>query len=434
VDGELSYFTKAGHPIRITDQPDNIMEAIVLYVRARYPDLSPSIVVDDYQYGTKPRNGEVRLRRKLSRAKELHVEFVAMKEGRSYLKGLFHKECLDPVTKRLNTVDFTYDITTFDVVFDEDDDDLPYFKRYTVLADALADHFTPAIGRRLMCDHVDDAEHMLDVLLSEEGLVFHQEDSRACWKVKMPRVVMNLRIVAVANTIGGECPNFIGYNLVYVAAPDAEDDTKWSVIHVFDWTELFTKFTNPSQGRAYINPASVKLVEGGRLGCTSSCESMQPLVNAVFRAVSGSVLLPACSPLTKTKATVRLADSGTVTVACGANRSFSFFMNGMTRDNGPLFLAEPVDVAVGCSELWEIGNEQLHLQPAWILALERYGAEEYLTMLGHTSVQRLLEIARDHRNDPVENYRRVGMCVDPFLGLRKAICGAMTSEFFFVRR
>jgi len=257
-------------------------------------------------------------------------------------------------------------------------------------------------------------------------LVAHMSNG-TCWKIKMPRVVMNLRIVAVANTI----PDFEGYNLIYVAAQNEVDST-WSVVHVFDWTELFTKYENAKKGRPFINPRSVKLMPDGRLGCTSSSKSMQPLVNAVFRAVSGCALLPASKGLTRTKAVARVNGQGEVTVLCGASRSFSFLMNGLTRDNGPLFLSEPVEVAVGCSELWEIKGGELHLQPAWILALEGYGAEDYMTMRFDTSLQVLRSIAQDPRNDPEENYRRVSMGVGPFLGLRQRILGVMTPEFFFV--
>ena len=75
---------------------------------------------------------------------------------------------------------------------------------------------------------------------------------------------------------------------------------------------------------------------------------------------------------------------------------------------------------------------ELHLQPAWILALEGYGPEDYMTMRFDTSLQVLRSIAQDPRNDPEENYRRVSMGVGPFLGLRQRILGAMTPEFFFV--
>lgn len=425
-EGAVAYFSKAGNPIRITDKPETMMEAIVLNLRSKYPGLSPACVVDECTYDTRGRCG-VKRRVKRSSAQELHLEFVAEKDGRSYMRGLWTKECLDPATKCLNERDFTYHVVAFDCVFDEEGDTLAYFKRREVLGDSLAAQFTPRVGRAMVCDQVEGAEDMLNTLLTQEGLVFHEADG-TCWKVKMPRVVMNLRIMAVANTI----PDFAGYNLIYVAAPDDADGATWSVIHVFDWTELFTKYDNPKQGRAYINPRSVKVVDGGRLGCTSSCLSMQPLVNAVFRAVSGSALLPACPGLTKTKAVVRVAGEGTVTIACGASRSFSFTMNGLTKDNGPLFLAEPVEVTVGCSELWEISNEELHLQPAWILALEGYGPAEYMSIVCQTSMPVLRELARDPRNDPVENYKKVGMGLGPFLGLRKQICRAMTHGSFYV--
>jgi hypothetical protein len=314
----------------------------------------------------------------------------------------------------------------FDCVFDEDEDDLPYFKRRMILADSFAEIFTPKVGRSMVCDQVECAQDMLSDLLTQEGLVVHLSNG-TCWKIKMPRVVMNLRIVAVANTLTG----FQGYNLIYVAAPNEEDGT-WSVVHVFDWTDLFTKYENVKQGRPYINQASVKVMDDGRLGCTSSSRSMQPLVDAVFRAVSGCALLPARKGLTKTQAVARVDGQEEVTVLCGANRSFSFIMNGLTKDNGPLFLAQPVEVTLGCSELWEITGGELHLQPAWILALEGYGPEEYLTMSYITTTRMLREIANRPRNDPEQNYRDVFMTVGPFLGLKARIKSAMTPEFFFV--
>ena len=424
IDGTEAYFTKAGNPIRITDHPETMMEAIVLWIRTHCPGLSPSRVVDEY-ICVRGRGGRIRVAKRAC-AEELHVEFVAYKDGQSYMRGLWTKECLDPETGRLNERDFSYKVIGFDLVFDQDQDDLPYFKRRMILGDSFAEIFTPKVGRAMVCEQVDCAKDMLDDLLAEEGLVAHMSNG-TCWKIKMPRVVMNLRIVAVANTI----PNFDGYNLIYVAAQNEVDST-WSVVHVFDWTELFTKYENAKKGRPFINPRSVKLMPDGRLGCTSSSKSMQPLVNAVFRAVSGCALLPASRGLTRTKAVARVDGQGEVTLLCGASRSFSFLMNGLTKDNGPLFLHEPVEVAVGCSELWEIKGGELHLQPAWILALEGYGAEDYMTMRFDTSIQVLRTIAQDPRNDPRENYRRVSMGVGPFLGLRQQIQRVMTPGFFFV--
>ena len=421
-----AYFSKANNAIRITDEPKTMMEAIVLYVRTKFPGLIAANIVDEYTYLVGGR-GRATLKHKCVRARELRFEFVALKDGRSYMKGLWTKECLDPVTRRLDERDFSYNVVVFDCAFDEDEDDLPYFQRREIMGDSLARLFTPRVGRAMVCEQVESAKDMLDDLLTQEGLVLHMANG-TCWKVKMPRVVMNLRIVAVANTIA----DFSGYNLIYVAAPNEDDGATWSVVHVFDWTELFTKYDNPRQGRPFINQRSVKIMEDGRLGCTSSCKTMQPLVDAVFRAVSGCTLLPASKGLTKTKAVARVTGEGEVTVFCGVSRSFSFTMNGMTKDNGPLFLTEPLDATVGCSELREISDGELHLQAAWLLALEGYGPDEYRTMAFHTSTRVLREIAQDLANDPKKNYNKVGMVTDPFLGLRQRILRVMTAKFFFV--
>ena len=427
VDDEVAYFSKAGKSIRITDTPETMMEAIVLYVRTKFPGLSPDAIVDEYVRVTKgivsPKRVSVR-----SRATELHFEFLALKDGRSYMRGLWTKECLDPETGRLNERDFAYNLVGFDCVFEEDGDDLVYWKRREVLAEGLSQLFTSRVGRAMVCEQVEGAKDMLDSLLTEEGLVFHEADG-TCWKVKMPRVVMNLRIVAVANTI----PGFAGYNLIYVAAPN--EDGTWSVVHVFDWTDLFTEYENPSKGRPFINPKSVKRMSDGRLGCDSSCRSMQPLVNAVFRAVSGCTLLPAVGRVTKTNAVVRMARGETRTYKCGPNRSFAFTMKGLT--NGPLFLSDhnsefgPLEVIVGCSELWGLDGGELHLQPAWILALADFGPEAYMNTLYDTPIRLLRAIANDLRNDPVRNYQTVGLGEGPFLGLRARILSAMKPEFFF---
>ena len=416
VDGEVAYFTKAGNPIRITDTPKTMMEAILLYLRTNFPGLSPDSVVDEYVRETKGLKSPKRVLVR-SCATELHLEFMAVKDGRSYMRGLWNKECLDPETGRLNERDFAYSVVGFDCVFDEDGDDLVYWRRREVLLESL--------GCETVCLAVEGADEMLDFLLKEEGLVFHEANG-TCWKVKMPRVVMNLSIVAVANTI----PDFDGYNMIYMAAPN--EDATLSVVHVFDWTDLFTKYENPSKGRPFINPKSVKIMDDGRLGCSSSCKSMQPLVNAVFRAVSENPLLPASGRLTKTKAVARVTGVGEVTLLCGDNRSFSFIMPGLTKDNGPKFLTVPVKATVGCCELWEIGHGELHLQPAWMLALDGYGPVDYMTMAFQTSTQLLRTIANDPRNDPKVNYEKVGMQCGPFLDQEKQIMRVMKTDFFFV--
>lgn len=404
-----AYFTKRRIPIRITNEPETMMEAIVFYLKTKAPTLSPSLIMYD---------GENWMQRP-KYADELWLEFVALKDEKPYMRGLWTKECLDPETKCLNEKDFSYSIVPFDCVFEEDD--LCYFKRREVLIDSIYNLPDCDSGYVTVPEAVFSAKELLDTLEKTEGVVIHNTDGK-CLKVKMPHVVMKLCIVAVENTID----DFAGYNRIYVAAPNDDDGATWSVVHVFDWTDLFTQYNNPKEGRAYINPKSVKIMEDRRLGCTSSCKSMQPLVDAVFRAVSSCPRLPAVKGLTKTKAVARV-EGGTTTIMCGANRSFSFTKES---SEGPLFLFNPVPVTVGCGELWALKNEELHLQPAWLLALEGYGPEAYMTMQCFTTMRVLREIASNSSNDPTENYKKVGMDMDPFLGYKKQILLKMKPRFF----
>jgi hypothetical protein len=162
---------------------------------------------------------------------------------------------------------------------------------------------------------------------------------------------------------------------------------------------------------------------------------MQPLVNALFRAVSGASLSSA-EKISRVEAKVRMADGSLATITCGNNRSFSFFMNGLTRENGPRFVVDDSEVdlkvTLGYTGLWELMNGEIHLQPAWILAMEGYGPEEYRGMFFLTEIELLREIARNPRLTPTEIYRMVGMQLSPTLGLGRRICRNMKAEHFFV--
>lgn len=391
--GTRVFFSKGvDRPIRITDTPKDILEAIALFLDTRYPE------VDSCNVGySKP-------------VYEVYFEFVAVRKSsaRDYLQGLFLKECLDASTGRLNEEDFDYFPVVFDALVNRRGMDPPYWKRLILLEEAFG---------RMACEQIFCAQDMLDTLLEAEGLILHEGSSEEhCWKVKLPKVPVRARVVAVANTI----PGFQGFNLFLLAVPCREG---WSVIHALDWTEIFVDYTRVEKGKCFVNPQSVKVVDG--VVTCSSKSSLQPLVDAMFRAVSGVRMVP-LTRFGRTKARLYTDGGPAADLVCGKSRSFSFDMKGAEFK----CLTQPVPITVGCVELWKLQDDEIHLQPAMVLGLQGYGHEAYKQMSDFTTLELLREIAAQPELCPRKIYELVGMKTGPFLGLEAGILRNMSESHF----
>ena len=399
-NGERSRFSKSGLEIKVADRPRNVMEAIGLYMDTHFPEIS----VLNFKWDT--------------RVDKIAYEFVARRKGceDSYLKGLFHKECIDPLTGKLNEEDFTYTPVVFDFTISRNMVQPQYRDRYETIRDSLFDLYS---GTDKWCYNclpgiVEDVEGLLDVFLNEEGVVLHTA-AKEVFKIKLPKTVFKGRIIAAANTIQG----FNGFTHFLVAVPD--ENAQWRVIHAFDWTSLFNDFTRPGKGHAFIGMTKVSVV-GGRVICTSG-STIAPLVDAVFRAVSGAKMFPPIS-VTKTTAVARFAGGAPITYKCGPERSFSH------TDAQFQYLAEPVPVTFGADEIWELKDGgDVHLQPAWILGLEGFGHPAYREIEDYTPLSTLLSFARERFN-PRVMYEHVGMVKGPFLGMEEEFCAKMTIDKF----
>jgi hypothetical protein len=395
------YTSNGDFPIQITDKPSNVMEAIVWHMITRFPLIGPDNIK---WHGTRP-------------VWRISVEFVAKKKDspHAYLKGLYLKECIDPQTGMLNETDFTYHPTLFDFRLNPKGNEPGYIQRAETIRESLEEIYlgSDVEFAEFLPISSKSASEIIGALLDEEGLVVHHMD-RSVRKVKLPKVVMKARIVAAANDIDG----FMGFTHFLIAVP--ESPKQWRVIHAWNWKPLFVDYNRIKQHRAFVNQHSVKIVSG-RLTCTSS-STLCSMVDAVFHAVSKAKCFPPMS-ITKTSAVARFVDEGPITYKCGVNRSFSFL------DAGYQFLADPVDVILGAGELWELQGAEIHLQPAWLLAVygESFGHPAYKEIQKYTPLDTLVHFART-RLDPHSMYAHVGMTKGPFLGMEEEFCASMTYD------
>ena len=124
------------------------------------------------------------------------------------------------------------------------------------------------------------------------------------------------------------------------------EDGVCAAIHCFDWSDMLSNFDRP--GSAIIPRESVNRLADGTVTCQGNF-IMQPLADAVYRAVSRCELMPAIT-LTSAKATV----GREFTIVCGKNRTFAL-------DPHYHFLTEHVPVILGCSQLWDLAGDHIHL-------------------------------------------------------------------------
>lgn len=405
-DGEPLYFTKGRkEPIRSSfgdgERPANIFEAIAHRMRVKFPHIRPREVVDHRIVG----KGRRAVQRSYTSVR-LYVEFWCCEKGcdKPYLPGLFHRECFKD--GYLDDVSFDYFCTVFDAQWEEGQLD-QYWQRYYCIQEC--------VPIESCLQHARDVSHMLDLLLEYEGLVCHDYALSPPLKVKMEKVPVKGQLVAVANTI----PDFNGFDKLLFAVPSS--DGVWTVVHAFDWTDIFTRHERRNEGKTFINKHSVK-VEGGVVTCSSS-SGFRDVVDAVFRSVSKAKRLPPVD-LSARQATARFAGGPPRTIVCGPNRSFSF------RDAEFEFLAEPVDAVLGCVELWELKHREVHLQATKFIAIGGYGHEAYRNMQGYTTLDLLRTIAASRNLCPREIYRMLGIKEGPFLGYEDTIKAALAEVDF----
>ena len=411
--GGLLDTSKRGLEILITDTPHTYMEAVLLYKQTHFPLLTPYNI----KWGGK------RIVRKIC------FEFVATRKGSSHdcLQAQFHKECLDPSTGKLNEEDFTYSLVIIDIVVNKGNWIPRYFKRMDAVRESLIDLFagTDVDYTQFLPEEVSAPEDIMQALLTEEGLVMHRSD-KSTRKIKLPKVLTKMRVIAVGNALKG----FHGFTHFLMGVPDEEGGDSWRVIHAFDWTPLFADYTRAKEGRSFINQHSVRVVDG--LVTCDSRSTLQPMVNALFRAVSGVPRLPPMS-VTKTTAKARF-HSGPVVYKCGINRSFSLLPEGCEHwEHGFEYLTKPVDVILGAGEVWLLHNSEIHFQPAWLLAVygQAFGHPAYKEIAHYTPLSTIRDFALN-RWDVHTMYARVGMVSDPFLGMEKEFCAKMTADKFCV--
>ena len=404
----VAYFTKQENRIEqipVEKKPRTILEAIVLFIHEMDP---PMLNPSDVRFGT---NG--------TRARELRFEFSAYSledETRTDdLQLLFHKQCTNPETGRLDTDRFGYRITIYDARFTEEGEkQMPYYYRLQ----SIQEHYIEPERRSPIVEisaGIFDAEELLETLLKEEGLVLHLRNG-ACHKVKLPRFVLKAHLLAVGRNIDN--PDFIGYNRFVFGVQSDEDDSQWHVVHVADYGEMMTDFDRPTQGKAFIPPQSIRAGADGLLECKGKF-ALQGLMHALHQIASRS---GRCSiqKLTPRVAVVRGGD----TIQVGSNRTFE--LKACDR-----FLDPPMPVTLGGSRLWLLSDEkEVHIQPPTIVSIEGYYGHSAYNDMPVTRHGTLLRLARENPN-PHRAYLEVGMRTDPFLGLKDDFLRNMQDEYLF---
>ena len=244
---------------------------------------------------------------------------------------------------------------------------------------------------------------VLEVLTEHEGLAVcvGRAPFERWVKIKPDRPV-GLVIVAVLDTVGTD-----GYDKILLAATD--DEGRYKAVDMIDLETIFTDYTRAKQGKAYVNPKSIRRdpVSGG-VDCTSS-SSLRPMLSALFGRISihGGQLK---SPTVKSSSEIKVHD---YTVTCGTKRSFHRWFSKM------LFLEYPQRVTVSANEFWLVPADpaEVHLQASRVLAVGNYGAEHFqnLTPVSHETLHHIA--ANRLERNPTELFRLSGVKAVPFADL-----------------
>jgi len=415
--GGVEYFTKWGTPLATgTTHPSmrhpnsgRTLMAINAYLRNLADPINPRQILRPEMHGT---------------ARQVNFEFLVMRkdlltpgsdewgEGKAEsLHDLFHGKCVS-ADGSLNTVDYEYRIRIFDVTFKAS---VPKFARIEAAAEAY--------GEDMAATQIYSFDELVRFLNGREGVVAHTNGHES-FKIKVPCPI-RARVVGVKCTI----PNFLGWDKILVCIENTQANCMDAICEI-DLTEILTDYTRPSKGKVYANPRCVKynpalgtivyeLANGGQ-----STSAIAPMLNALYGQIGKTLRFPPIAT-TSTEASIRIPPTTPIPsiVRCGANRSFNL--------TGYEYVTQPIDVIMGVNDIWEIGNNQLHLQAPSVLCVPGagFGATEFMGMPYTTENTLRLAAAQRLCRDRVEYYKLVGMPNGPFQDLKpmaaKLFCAEM---------
>ena len=446
-----------GNLFKPLEKKKKIFRAIDWYMREKVPYLDPRSVVY---------NG----RRCILLKAEFCLQRKGCSKGYDDLAALLYEQCCVVVTEEedgdsIVRIDLeTYDVSViiFDAVFESylEKQDPPYHHRIESVAEAFSGFpRDPVTGEKIpgseFRDHTPQRlfsrSDLINTLTEHEGVVVCM--GRAPFehwiKIKPYRPV-GLEIVAVLDTLGTQ----VGFDKILVAsAADGEKKNCRRAVDMIDLTTIFQDYERAKQGKAYVNPASIRRDPvSGVIDCKSS-SSLAPMISALFGHISlhgGRLVTPSFSSSSSSKsfsssAEVRVvveekkeegssssrssssrpsSSSSSYTVKCGTKRSFHRWFRQM------LFLENPVRVTMSANEFWLVPSsssgeedeedeekEEVHLQASRVLSVGRYGPVHFQNLQPVTHAT-LLTIAT-HRLDrnPHELFRLAGVSAVPFADL-----------------
>ena len=348
----------------------------------------------------------------------LRAEFCIQRKGctKQYddLPALLYEQCVT-ADDDIDLETYAVSVIVYDAVFEgyPERSDPPFYHRIESVSDVfdgfprdpVTEEIIPGSERRYHTPQkLLGKSDLIRTLSEHEGVVvcLGKAPSEYWVKIKPDRPV-GLEIVAVLDTVGTN-----GYDKILVAATDGENCRK--VVDMIDLASLFQDYERAKQGKAYVNPASIRRNPvSGVIDCKSS-SSLAPMLSALFGRISshGGKLL---RPVVVNPSQVRV---GTQTVTCGAKRSFHRWFRRM------LFLEDPVRVTMSANEYWLVPGDQgeVHLQASRVLAVGNYGPVHFrnLPPIAHST---LLDIASNRLDrDPHELFRLAGVeGVVPFADL-----------------
>jgi hypothetical protein len=347
------------------------------------------------------------------RGRTLKIEFCVYRKDcpKEYddLSALMFAQCVTEDDK-IDLENYGVEVIVYDVVFESypEKADPPYHARLESIkevfngfpGDPATTEYRNHVPWRLF-GHSD----VLEIFTEHEGVaVCMGRAPFEHWvKIKPDRPV-GLVIVGALDTVGTN-----GYDKILLAATDGEG--RYKAVDMIDLETIFTDYERVKQGKAYVNPASIRKdpISGG-VDCTSS-SSLRPMLSALFGRISihGGQLK---SPSVASSSEIRVHD---YTVACGKKRSFHRWFGKM------LFLEYPQRVTMSANGFWLVPNDptEVHLQASRVLSVGNYGAEHFqnLTPVSHATLHHIAT-NRLERN-PTELYRLSGVRAVPFADLPK---------------
>ena len=335
---------------------------------------------------------------------ELVCEFCIYRKdcpkGYDDLRALMFGLCLT-ADGALDLETYVVEVIVFDVVFDSypEKADPPYHERIECIREAFNGMGPDGEFRNHIPWRLFGRSDVLEVFTDLEGIVVCLcKNSVESWlKIKPDRPV-GLQIVAVLDTVGTD-----GYDKILVAATNGEKRHK--AVDMIDLASVFTEYERAKQGKAYVNPASIRRDPvTGTIDCTSS-STLRPMLSALFGRISSTQLV---RPKVLGPSEVQVGAHYTVT--CGTNRSFRRLFSKMQ------FLKHPQPITMGANEFWVLPKDEgeVHLQAARVLSVGNYGPEHFQN-LPPMSHETLLHIASNRlERKPRELFRLAGVKAEPF--------------------